>query len=508
MSLLSSGRQYSCVSRRIASIALASIAVFAGLFMVPGRADAQITWVVSPTGNDANPGTSWQPFRTIQKAADVVNPGDTVIVEDGTYTGTGTGTACASASKPIVCLTRGGVDGLPVTFRAQNVGGAKLDGQNNTSTDGFRFVSNANYIVIDGFEIFGMGNASGSSSGLELYSAGHDVVITRNHIHNIGRMCTETSNGEVGIFIEQPRVHVEGNRIHDIGRYVSGENGCSTTYQGSRDHGIYVDGSGSGSSIPGASSILISNNLFYNNVRGWSIQVYPGSVDALSVLDNTFAFANPYQDGHIILGANISNSRLMNNVFYSPRNVAIDYYTGTETNLEITNNLVFNASLLNTLPAGATVLSNVAGDPQLVNTSTAPYDFHLTSTSPAINRGVDLTDVTADFDSNARVSPYDIGAYEYGAAPGDTTAPTVSITAPANGARVTGRTPISASASDDVGVVSVRFLVDGSAIATDTSAPYSTVFNFRKVSAGSHTIAAIATDAAGNTATASITVMR
>lgn len=39
--------------------------------------------------SDNNAGTETQPFKTIQKAADVVGPGDTVIVEDGTYTGSG-----------------------------------------------------------------------------------------------------------------------------------------------------------------------------------------------------------------------------------------------------------------------------------------------------------------------------------------------------------------------------------------------------------------------------------
>src|SRR5215475_1351116 len=47
---------------------------------------AGATFYVSPTGLDSNPGTEDQPFRTIQMAADVVNPGNTVIVEDGAYT--------------------------------------------------------------------------------------------------------------------------------------------------------------------------------------------------------------------------------------------------------------------------------------------------------------------------------------------------------------------------------------------------------------------------------------
>src|SRR6185436_12884416 len=56
----------------------------------------------------------------------------------------------------------------------------------------------------------------------------------------------------------------------------------------------------------------------------------------------------------------------------------------------------------------------------------------------------------------------------------DTTAPTVSISAPANGATVTGNTTVSATASDNVGVVGVQFKLDGANLgAEDTSSTYS-----------------------------------
>ncbi|MCK7595879.1 glycosyl hydrolase family 18 protein [Microbulbifer sp. CAU 1566] len=74
-------------------------------------------------------------------------------------------------------------------------------------------------------------------------------------------------------------------------------------------------------------------------------------------------------------------------------------------------------------------------------------------------------------------------------------APEVSITAPANGSsHTTGDSlTITASASDSDGTVSqVAFYVDGSLIATDTSAPYSTEWTAATV--GNHTISAVATD--------------
>jgi len=87
--------------------------------------------------------------------------------------------------------------------------------------------------------------------------------------------------------------------------------------------------------------------------------------------------------------------------------------------------------------------------------------------------------------------------------PPDTTAPTVSMTAPAAGATVSGTIPVSANASDNVAVAGVQFLVDGAnAGAEDTTAPFSISYNTAALASGSHTFSARARDAAGNTATA------
>ena len=37
---------------------------------------------VAPNGNDANPGTQAAPLRTIQRAAELAQPGDTITVHD------------------------------------------------------------------------------------------------------------------------------------------------------------------------------------------------------------------------------------------------------------------------------------------------------------------------------------------------------------------------------------------------------------------------------------------
>ena len=92
---------------------------------------------------------------------------------------------------------------------------------------------------------------------------------------------------------------------------------------------------------------------------------------------------------------------------------------------------------------------------------------------------------------------------------GDTTAPTVSITAPASGTGVTGATTVSASASDNVGVTKVELYLNGTLLATLNSAPYSYSWDTTALAVGSHALTAKAYDAAGNvgnSASVSLTV--
>jgi hypothetical protein len=67
--------------------------------------------------------------------------------------------------------------------------------------------------------------------------------------------------------------------------------------------------------------------------------------------------------------------------------------------------------------------------------------------------------------------------------------------------------PVSATASDNVGVAGVQFRLDGANLGSeDTSSPFSTTWNTTTVSNGTHTLSAVARDAAGNQRTASVTL--
>src|SRR2546425_3204782 len=90
----------------------------------------------------------------------------------------------------------------------------------------------------------------------------------------------------------------------------------------------------------------------------------------------------------------------------------------------------------------------------------------------------------------------------------DVAPPTVSITAPAAGATVLGTMTVSASASDNVGVAGVQFKMDGVNLGAEvTLAPYSVSWNTTLATSGTHSLTAVARDAAGNTATSAAVSM-
>ncbi len=80
--------------------------------------------------------------------------------------------------------------------------------------------------------------------------------------------------------------------------------------------------------------------------------------------------------------------------------------------------------------------------------------------------------------------------------PTDTTAPTVSASLTGNSGTIT----LSATASDNVGVARVDFMIDGVLAGSDASSPYSLSFDSTTLSNGTRYLMAFAYDAAGNSA--------
>src|SRR5204862_137856 len=85
---------------------------------------------------------------------------------------------------------------------------------------------------------------------------------------------------------------------------------------------------------------------------------------------------------------------------------------------------------------------------------------------------------------------------------GDTTPPTVSITAPTTGISVSGAVTVTATAADNVGVAGVQFKLDGANLGAEvTTAPYTTSWTTTATTNATHALTAVARDAAGNRTT-------
>jgi len=90
-------------------------------------------------------------------------------------------------------------------------------------------------------------------------------------------------------------------------------------------------------------------------------------------------------------------------------------------------------------------------------------------------------------------------AVNQGAAAGDTTPPTVSLSSPTAGSTVSGTVNIMASASDNVGVAHVDFYCDGTMLlGSVTTAPFTFPCDTTTIANGSRTFHCMAYDAAGN----------
>lgn len=97
-------------------------------------------------------------------------------------------------------------------------------------------------------------------------------------------------------------------------------------------------------------------------------------------------------------------------------------------------------------------------------------------------------------------------------APTNVSPPTVSVSSPSSGSSVSGSSvPIDVNAASapgisQVGISYVVIKVDGTIIATDTSAPYTASWNTENYTNGSHTITVVATDSQGQSTSSSETV--
>jgi hypothetical protein len=340
------------------------------LLLALGAVSAQAAdYHVSVTGSDTRgTGTASNPWATILHASTVVAPGDTVHVASGTYTGSFT-------------TTSSGTSASPITYISDTKWGAKLFG----GSSGTVWSNNGDYIIIKNFDV------SQPPTGTGLNGVYTQDVLTNGACN--GR-------GGSGINLNGTNAQVVGNYVHNIGTYPTI---CHFI------QGIYFLKAGG----------TAWNNIVFR-IGSYGIQAWH-SASKETFVNNTI-FSNG--DGCITIGSDdvghvVDFDVAANNICDgSPNGIKEQGASSANTGIHnvYRNNLMFNNRTNFSLQNGLTSAGTITANPNFVNfTGDSSGDYHLQSTSPAVNAGTSDGAPTYDFDGTARPqgSAWDIGAYEY-----------------------------------------------------------------------------------------------
>ena len=111
-------------------------------------------YYVSPTGNDLHAGTLAAPFKTLQKASDVVQAGDIVTIRGGIYRNSDFNDGDIWAGANALTITANGNEDNYIIFRAYQNEKVIIEFDANYGI----FIKNSSYIKISGLEVKGIGN--------------------------------------------------------------------------------------------------------------------------------------------------------------------------------------------------------------------------------------------------------------------------------------------------------------------------------------------------------------
>jgi hypothetical protein len=208
-------------------------------------------YVSSIIGSDKNAGTSGSaPLASLQAAENLVKPGDTVEVMNGTYTG--------PAGGNVLTISTSGTASAPITFEAAP--GATPVINSSGSWQGIEI--DASYITINGFTVvgdaanynlasatagYGTGNADLDGNGIAATSGKliHNIIIENNTIYN-------EPGGGIGIG-DGDYLQILNNDVYD-----------NAHWSAFGDSGISIAGSQNFDNGP-APHIIIEGNTSINN---------------------------------------------------------------------------------------------------------------------------------------------------------------------------------------------------------------------------------------------------
>lgn len=421
------------------------------------------------TGGDGSPGN---PYKTIQQAAEVVLPGDQVLVKNGTYVG---------SSGDVVTIRRTGKASHWITFKNYPGHSPLLQ---FSGWQGFKIDPGPAYIRIEGFRVQGNNRNVNTTQALAQPGAcegpdpngtpearfnGNGISVDgryggQTHPHHIEiRNNTVFECGGLGIgAIEADYVTIEKNNCFNNSWYtVYGTSGISLFHPWNFDNGggyrnkirgnkcygniLFVqwnaqcritDGNGiilddfkntqSSSTIQGqvyTGRTLVSNNVVFHN-GGSGIHSFKSV--KVDIVNNTAYFnSRSAETTGEIYAQNSDDVKIFNNVIYVGKYGGVDQQanfdeTGLPANRKNVNvqydyNLYFNTTKI--AVSGPNDLTNA--DPLFERPSTdlALADFRLKKASPAVNSGSSASGRYDAVDflgiSRPQGSGVDRGAYEF-----------------------------------------------------------------------------------------------
>src|SRR5712692_3625585 len=285
------------------SLLLSLFAVGASLCLC--NATRANTFYVATSGNNANPGSKGQPWLTLQHAVDNINPGDTILVESGTYAGCRIG----HSGQPGALCTLKADSGASVLVNTPGPAN-----QHNSNIEVELFDDTVRYWVIDGFE-----SANSPRYGIDVRIT--DFITVQNcYVHGstltgiflafsdhpLIQTNESAFNGEHGIYDSNSGDYptIRGNRSyhnHSAGIHMNGDRTQTPgdgiiSFAVVEKNTIYENGAGGGSGIncDGVSDSIFRNNLLYNNhASGISLYAIDGAEGSSrnKVYNNTIIMA-------------------------------------------------------------------------------------------------------------------------------------------------------------------------------------------------------------------------
>jgi parallel beta-helix repeat protein len=374
------------------------------------------TYYVATTGNDAHlcptAQTTTTSKRTIKSGITCLKPGDKLYIRAGTYTESipwsfafPSGTSWSSA------VTVAAYPGETVTLKGQiDIGGQPrsyiiidrliIDAINTTMGDAVSINQGSHHIRFQNCEIknayangvwIGWGHINGLPSN-------YNEFINCNIHHNSRAGGTGFPNQPPGygrghgLYITTQNNIFRGNRVHENGQY-----------------GFHIYSSGYPSK-PTANNIIERNIIYknglnttrYGHVCCGGIVLASGSGN---MAYNNLVYNNPVKGIDVLAGG--ANVKVYNNTFY---NNALDIQALSGGSGYIQNNIAYPRGV--SIASGYVTSNNLTTDPRFVNASA--NDFNLQLSSPAIDKGVLLSQVKVDIRNYPRPRRLgqDIGAYE------------------------------------------------------------------------------------------------